>query len=260
MRRLLLLCVLAGCLLSPGGARAMSAYDILSLGDSLKREAAVATAPPRAQEATMDSLLDGLQQSHGQAGARETARADAMDATIEALQQKSAPVQASTARQADASLQTFDELVAQYQVAREASLPQKYYLHVNKASRQLTIYLADSRGNRTDVIYKTITVAIGKRTTPTPSGLFILGSKEEWHYFGPSYAPYAISFGRGGRSPYLHGPLYRQKDVSTLNTARLSDFGKMATGGCVRIPYDDIQWIYQNCESGDTVLEIVNGE
>lgn len=224
------------------------------------KDTSVTTAAIKEQDGTMDALLDGLRQSHGQGRGQETTAADTLDTTIEALQQKSMPAQASSARQVDASIQTFDALMAEYHAAREASLPQKYYLHVNKASRQLTIYLADSRGNRTDAIYKVITVAIGKRTTPTPSGLFILGGKEEWHYFGPSYAPYAISFGRGGRSPYLHGPLYREKDVNTVYANRLSDFGQMATGGCVRIPYEDIQWIYQNCESGDTVLEIVNGE
>lgn len=140
---------------------------------------------------------------------------------------------------------------------REASGFPRYYLHLNKALRQLTVYRADEWGNRTPEVERTVTVAIGKRTTPTPSGTFTLGAKERWHYFGPSYAPFAIAFTPGR---YLHGPLYAAEDEATLKIAPLADFGNMATGGCIRIPYADILWIYFHCFTAETTLEIVNGE
>lgn len=133
---------------------------------------------------------------------------------------------------------------------------QRYYLFLNKATCELTIYYADVYGNRTDLVYKTIVVAIGKRTTPTPSGIFELGGKERWHYFGPSYAPFAIEFTPG---KYLHGPLYTTADEMAVNQERLEDFGSMATGGCIRMPYEDAMWIYFHCLSGETKLEIVGG-
>jgi len=133
---------------------------------------------------------------------------------------------------------------------------QRYYLFLNKAKRELTVYFADAFGNRTDKEYMKVIVAIGKATTPTPSGIFILGGKERWHYFGPSYAPFAIYYAPGR---WLHGPLYSSNDEKTLNQARLADFGTMSTGGCIRTPYDVMLWIYVHCMAGDTRLEVVSG-
>lgn len=132
-----------------------------------------------------------------------------------------------------------------------------YYLFLNKASKKLTVYLADADGKKTNTIVRETVVAIGRRTTPTPSGIFKLGKRERWHYFGPSYSPFAIEF-RSNR--YLHGPLYYAADETRINNARLSDFGKQATGGCIRMPYDDILWIYTHCMSQNAMLEIVNDE
>lgn len=132
----------------------------------------------------------------------------------------------------------------------------RYYLLMNKASKELTIYHADTEGRNTGEVYKTIVVAIGKRTTPTPSGIFSLGGKERWHYFGPSYAPFAIAFTPGR---YLHGPLYFSNSETSLIQSRMEDFGTMATGGCIRIPYDDALWIYFHCMTEETTLEIING-
>lgn len=145
--------------------------------------------------------------------------------------------------------------MAQAQLSATPAGQTRYYLFLNKSTRELTIYYADDAGNRTESIYKTITVAIGKQTTPTPSGTFTLGGKERWHYFGPSYAPFAIAFTPG---KYVHGPLYYSDAETSLNENRIEDFGTMATGGCIRMPYDDALWIYFHC-MGDTKLEIVNG-
>ncbi|MBR1585412.1 MAG: L,D-transpeptidase family protein [Clostridia bacterium] len=131
----------------------------------------------------------------------------------------------------------------------------RYYLFLNKATRELTVYKANRKGERTDEAVLRVVVAIGKLTTPTPSGIFTLSSRERWHYFGPSYAPYAVTY---TKDRYIHGPLYTAKRESAIVTSRLADFGKMATGGCVRTPYDEVQWIYFHCPSG-TKLEIVNG-
>lgn len=132
----------------------------------------------------------------------------------------------------------------------------KYYLFANKAANSLTVYLTDASGRRTDQVVKRFTIGIGKRSTPTPVGRFKLGGKEQWHFFGKSYAPFAIKYASG---KYLHGPLYRSKDTSTLISSSLSGVGDDVTGGCLRMRYDDMKWIYDNCMSG-TTLEIVNGE
>lgn len=162
-------------------------------------------------------------------------------------------VQQKAAVQED-RIRSFNTILHQQAVG--GAQPQQYYLYLDKGQRLLTIYYADALGNSTGQVYNMVTVAIGKRTTPTPSGTFTLSTQERWHDFGASYAPYAIKYTDGR---YLHGPLYAQRDESTIIQSRLGDFGKMATGGCVRMPYDIAEWIYLNCNEG-TMLKIVNGD
>jgi lipoprotein-anchoring transpeptidase ErfK/SrfK len=131
----------------------------------------------------------------------------------------------------------------------------RYALRMDKSTRILTVYAANAAGERTDRVVREILCAIGRRGTPTPSGDFEMTSRERWHYFGPSYAPFAIAYAPG---KYLHGPLYHSANENTVYRDHLDDFGKMATAGCLRMPYEDILWIYYHCGSG-TMLEIVQG-
>ena len=132
----------------------------------------------------------------------------------------------------------------------------RYIIFIDKSTFLLSVYAASPDGSKTGEAIRKATVALGKRTTPTPTGTFTLGKRERWHYFGPSYAPFAIYYAPGR---YLHGPLYYSAGENALNRARLKDFGTMATGGCVRMPYEDILWIYCHCNENNTTVEIVNG-
>jgi lipoprotein-anchoring transpeptidase ErfK/SrfK len=128
-----------------------------------------------------------------------------------------------------------------------------YYLVLKKSEHTLTVYAADRKGGHTNEVFRTITTATGKRTTPTPTGKFTLTTREAWHFFGKSYAPYAIKYANG---KYLHGPLYKKQDVTTMVASSALDIGTDATGGCLRMSFVDIKWIYENCGEG-TILEIV---
>lgn len=131
----------------------------------------------------------------------------------------------------------------------------RYYLFLNKATCELTVYRADDEGKSTGEEVFTVTVAIGKATTPTPSGVFTLRGHERWHDFTMSHAPYAMCYTQGR---YVHGPLYFQESENTVVSSLLKDFGHMATGGCLRTPYEQVRWIYYHCPDG-TTLEIVGG-
>ncbi len=133
----------------------------------------------------------------------------------------------------------------------------RYLIFVDKSQYQLSVYPANEAYEKTGDALLTSTIAIGKRTTPTPTGVFDLGGRERWHYFGPSFSPFAIQYAPGR---YLHGPLYYSSNENAVNKARLKDFGTMATGGCLRMPYEDILWIYCHCNENNTKLEIVNGQ
>ncbi len=134
---------------------------------------------------------------------------------------------------------------------------QKYVLFLNKGNKEFSVYAADLGGQKTEQLLKSEIVAIGKRTTPTPSGAFQLGAKERWHYFGPSYAPFIITFAPGR---YIHGPLFWTADEASIRPELFSEFGKPVTGGCIRIPYDMMLWIYYHCTGSNTTLEVVNGQ
>ena len=131
-----------------------------------------------------------------------------------------------------------------------------YYLLVNKGDFSITVYEADENHEKTQEVARTITTALGKRTTPTPTGEFLLEGKEDWHYFGLSYAPFAIKYAPG---KYLHGPLYASRNIGSLKVGSLASFGTNATGGCLRMPYEDILWLYFHVVDGQTPMEVVNG-
>ena len=133
----------------------------------------------------------------------------------------------------------------------------RYVIYLNKQKYELSVYEADAQFNRLGEPLRTAVIAIGKRTTPTPAGEFDLGARERWHYFGPSFAPFAIKYAPGR---YLHGPLYYSANENALNKDRLRDFGTMATGGCLRMPYEDILFIYCHCNENNSKIVIVNGE
>jgi len=97
-------------------------------------------------------------------------------------------------------------------------------------------------------------VATGKRTTPTPTGTFLLGRKERWHAFTLSYTPHTTEY---VKARYIHGWPCEQRRESTVKTS-LIQTGKV-TGGCLRSPFEFARWVYMNCTSYETQLVIVNG-
>ena len=137
---------------------------------------------------------------------------------------------------------------------------ENYYLLMNRAKRELTVYLADAEGNRTDTILWQEAVAIGRQTRPTPVGTFKLtDNRHRWRTFLPQFAPFAIQYTSGKRQLFIHGPMYTQPYESTLIEGALREFGLMRTSGCIRVPYDMMLWIYTHCGPDNSVLEVIGG-
>jgi len=131
--------------------------------------------------------------------------------------------------------------------------PTAYRLVMTLSDYTLRVYEADEKGRSTGTLVREILCAVGKRATPTPTGTFTLTTRQEWHSFTLSYAPFAIEF---TKRRYLHGPLYAQTDTATLIESRDGEYGEKTTGGCLRMPYEDILWLYYHIRSGETVLEV----
>jgi len=129
----------------------------------------------------------------------------------------------------------------------------KYRLFVNKSTASLTVYEELPDGSlAANPVVETM-VAIGRNTSPTPSGTFVLGKKERWHKWSASYSPFAIEF---TPARYLHGLLYKQARSDSIMKYSETYFGQKATGGCLRSPDEVAKWIYYNCPSYSTTIEI----
>jgi lipoprotein-anchoring transpeptidase ErfK/SrfK len=130
-----------------------------------------------------------------------------------------------------------------------------YTLYLEKGSFTLTVYGLDENGEYTKVIDSYL-VAIGKGAK-TPTGTFTLGKRERWHSFGAdqAYTQYATSY--EGRL-YIHGPLYRREENTSMYNNTYREIGTAVTAGCLRTATVAARWIYENCEPG-TQIEIVNG-
>mgnify|MGYP003732279861 FL=1 len=128
---------------------------------------------------------------------------------------------------------------------------------VNKADFTVSLYALDEDGQRTGVPLRVETAALGKRTTPTPSGRFVLGYKQRWVHFTYTSAPHSITYRRGR---YIHGIPCHGTSESEVASWGLQEIGSFATGGCVRLPFDMAAYLYFNCPSYTTVMEVINGQ
>ena len=132
----------------------------------------------------------------------------------------------------------------------------RYELALDKSTRMVYAFELDETGARTDTIAASAKVAVGKRTTPTPSGTFVLGRKERWHRFTLSYTPHTTAYTNGR---YIHGLPCVKKSASSVIDYLAHNAGQAVTGGCLRSPFEFARWVYLNCPSYLTNLVVVNG-
>lgn len=128
-----------------------------------------------------------------------------------------------------------------------------YTLLLNKADGMAYVFLLTEEGERGELII-CAKVAIGKRTTPTPTGTYLLGRKERWHAFTLSYTPHTTEY---VKARFIHGWPCERKNEATVKKGLIQT--GMVTGGCLRSPFEFARWVYMNCTSYVTQLEIVNG-
>lgn len=126
-------------------------------------------------------------------------------------------------------------------------------LVLDKSTGMVYAFLLNTDGTRGELLI-CAEVGTGKRTTPTPSGTFLLGKKERWHAFTLSYTPHTTEY---VKARYIHGWPCERKSESTVKKSLVRT--GMVTGGCLRSPFDFARWVYMNCTSYETQLVIVSG-
>lgn len=128
-----------------------------------------------------------------------------------------------------------------------------YQVALDKSNYMAYVFLLDDEGNPCAVVMSA-QVGIGKRSTPTPSGVFTLGMKERWHAFTYSYTPHTTTF---VKARFIHGIPCRTCDEST-KIGYMERHGEI-TGGCLRSPMAFARFVYMNCPSYQTQMVVVSG-
>lgn len=128
-----------------------------------------------------------------------------------------------------------------------------YTLVLDKSTGMCYVFQQTEEGERGELVL-CAEVGIGKRTTPTPTGTYLLGNKERWHAFSHTYTPHTTEY---VRARYIHGwPCVERTNTSVKTGLMVTG---MVTGGCLRSPFEFAEWVYKNCPSYVTELTIVSG-
>ena len=95
--------------------------------------------------------------------------------------------------------------------------------------------------------HRHVTIATGKAASPTATHICkIRGREERWTYENGTYqAPVVYFYGKNAFHSRLHNP---DGSIAAPN------IGKPVSGGCIRMYDEDIQYIYDNCPNGTTVV------
>lgn len=128
-----------------------------------------------------------------------------------------------------------------------------YQVALDKSTFMAYVFLLDDEGKPCAVVISA-KVGIGKRSTPTPSGVFTLGVKERWHAFTYSVTPHTTTY---VKARFIHGIPCRRRDESTK--IGYMERSGMITGGCLRSPMAFARFVYMNCPSYQTQLVVVSG-
>ncbi|MCQ2437462.1 MAG: L,D-transpeptidase family protein [Clostridia bacterium] len=115
------------------------------------------------------------------------------------------------------------------------------------------VYVARWDGNSYSEIVKTMKCSTGKNDTPTPKGTYqAYGPVDgQWHYFKDfnCYAQWAYGIVGG---ILFHSVIYNSS--KQLVSSSVSNLGRKASHGCVRLSVEDAKWICDNCPIGTTVV------
>lgn len=132
-----------------------------------------------------------------------------------------------------------------------------YTIKVDISSQIVTIYIAG-----TDEIVRQMLCSTGLNDW-TPTGEFILpetrGStdRQPWYRIGALWVKYAT---RIWGKVLFHSIPYNKKSMQAIDPDCLKGFGYPASHGCIRLRWQDAQFISENCLPGTAVSIIKSGQ
>lgn len=101
-------------------------------------------------------------------------------------------------------------------------------------------------------LQKTIICSTGQNWTPTPTGTYLVGDRGAYFYTGYKNSVICYNWVRINNNFLFHSVLCDKKgNVIKSEAAKL---GKKASHGCIRMPLNDIKWIYNTIPKGTLVV------
>ena len=139
-------------------------------------------------------------------------------------------------------------------IAPPAGYDKPYVLYVCVKSHTIAAIAKDDNGEWTRVVRMWPT-GTGRKKGTTDIGFWWLTKKERWHRWGSGYSPFANKLNVG---IYLHGPIYKKKNRSTIRPSYYNCIGTNCSSGCIRTVCGCAQWVYYNCPVGTYVIVAQN--
>ena len=134
-----------------------------------------------------------------------------------------------------------------------------YRIYVDITNQIVTIY-----SNETDEIVRQMLCSSGAKDA-TPCGTFTMPEKErdsertEWFHFN-AFGGYARYASRIHYDVMFHSLLYNRPNMASLNKQSVLDYGKAVSHGCIRMRWQDAEFIAKNCLKGTQVKIYKSGE
>lgn len=138
-----------------------------------------------------------------------------------------------------------------------ASMP--YRIYVDVTNQIVTIY-----SNETDEVVRQMLCSTGAKDA-TPLGTFTMPEKEresertEWFHFN-AFGGYARYASRVHYDIMFHSLLYNKPNMASLNKQSVLDYGKPVSHGCIRMRWQDAEFIAKKCLKGTKVKIYKSGE
>ena len=126
-----------------------------------------------------------------------------------------------------------------------------YCIKVNRLQNCVTVYAKDS-SNGYIIPVKTFLCSTGGSNTPL--GTFSMSTKYRWHQLYGAAGQYCSRI--TGHILFHSIPYYRMGDIYSLMPGQFNRLGTNASAGCVRLTTGDAKWIYDNCQTGATQIQI----
>ena len=142
--------------------------------------------------------------------------------------------------------------VPAFERVAKAGYDMPYYIKCDLTNQIVTIY-----STKTDNIVRQFLCSSGLENA-TPHGTYYLPIKteeqerEEWYYFR-SYDCYAHYATRIFKGVLFHSIPCKQMDDSTISESGVANFGKPASHGCLRVRWQDAEFIAKCCMPGTRV-------